>query len=233
MSDPDKLDMPPLGQSQRDDLALVARAAASFVPMFGGVIGEVITEIVSDRQARLEEYVRLMREMLSTLKKDVERLKELANRNMFEDGARAAVQQTNGERIKNIAVCVANGISENGAADNRQRARLIEVVSQLDEDDIRLLDYYQRTDASITRRPIGSEEHLVSQEFSMARLERLNLLKFQPSMVATELPQAVGHPQREILMPQYGSDGDYAGEWVITRLGTLVLESIAIPDADK
>lgn len=222
-----KAQMPELGQSQKDDLALVVRAAASVVPVFGGLLGEVFTEIASDRQERLEEYVRRLFERLEALQLDVNRLLETANRNMFEAGARASVEQTNFERIANIASCVAIGVSDD-ARKKPLRARLIEIVSQLDLEEIQILDSLRR---GLWPHPKGMDPTV--REIATAKLERLNLIRFWPSKTEAKLPQPVGHRQETIEIPEYDHQGFPSGRYQVTQLGDMVLDSVTHGLADQ
>ena len=211
-------DMPGLGPSGRDDLALVVRAAAAAVPFWGGLLGEIFTGIVSDRQERVEEYSRRLLDDLQTLKVDFDRLRQRDNRNLLEEGARASVQQTNAVRIKYIAACVAHGISEE-VRTKLQSARLVRIVSELDEEEIVFLAALQRG-----LPPVAQDA--ATREMLLARLERLNLVRFRPHMTRAELPQAIGQVREEIITPEYDAFGHRKGDFEITQLGTEVLSSI-------
>ena len=56
-----------LEDTQSDSLAATGRALAGLVPMFGGVIGELITKVIpNQRTARIIKYVRELDRRLKT-----------------------------------------------------------------------------------------------------------------------------------------------------------------------
>lgn len=130
-----------LDLTEHDALAATGRALSGLIPMFGGVVGELLTQTIPDqRTERIVCYVRVLNSRLAGME---ERLTQLLanseNVDLIEEGGFQAARATSERRIEQIAALVANGLSTDDA-DTIRRKRLVRLLGQLDEDELLLLD---------------------------------------------------------------------------------------------
>ena len=132
-----------LGEDEHDALAATGRAISGLVPMFGGVIGELITKIIPDqRTERIVRYVRDLNTRLEAFEADLDAiLAEPENIDLIEEGGFQAARATSWERVDRIATMVANGLRSKDA-DLVRRKRLTRLLGQLDDDELVLLNAY-------------------------------------------------------------------------------------------
>ena len=132
-----------LGEDEHDALAATGRAMSGLVPMFGGVIGELITKIIPDqRTERIVRYVRDLNTRLEAFEADLDAiLAEPENIDLIEEGGFQAARATSWERVDKIATMVANGLRSEDA-DLVRRKRLTRLLGQLDDDELVLLNAY-------------------------------------------------------------------------------------------
>jgi len=128
---------------ESDALAATGRALSGLIPMFGGVVGELITKVIPDqRTERIVTYVRNLNQRLEDLDERLEAiLQDPENIDLIEEGGFQAARATTEERIKLIASLVANGLAADDA-DAIRRKRLARLLGELDNDEVTLLDAY-------------------------------------------------------------------------------------------
>ena len=105
---PDTLD-----NNWSDRAALVTKIAASLVPMVGGPLAELITEVIPRlRQDRIVEYLRQLAARIETLEKEnVERISaDVEKIDLIEAGGYLAARATTSDRILKIAEIVFRGL---------------------------------------------------------------------------------------------------------------------------
>ena len=130
---PDKLD-----NDWRDRAALVTKVAASLVPIVGGPLAELITEIIPrQRQERIVEYLRALNTRLKML--ETERINRIMadteKVDLIESGGHLAARATSPERISRLAEIVLRGLESDEANFVRLAARATspERISRLAE----------------------------------------------------------------------------------------------------
>ena len=136
---PDQLD-----SDWRDRAALVTKIAASFVPVFGGPLAELITEVIPrQRQERIVEYLRQLDARLTNLEKErVGRILADAEKiDLIESGGYLAARATTSDRISKIAEIVFRGLKADEVNDMR-RKRLLGLFGEIDDDEFLLLNAY-------------------------------------------------------------------------------------------
>lgn len=135
--------MDDLDGTEHDALAATGRALAGLVPLFGGVVGELLTQTIpNQRTERIVSYVRALNRRLATVEERVgELLMEPENADLVEEGAYQAARATTARRIEQIATLVANGLAAD-EADTIRRKRLARLLGELDEDELVLLGAY-------------------------------------------------------------------------------------------
>ena len=141
MSGTDNYD--PLEGDEQDALAASGRAIASLVPLFGGVLGELLTQrIPRQRTDRIVTYLRDLEARLEILEKRPDEAANSEERvDLIEEGAFQAARATSDGRITQIATLVANGLVGEDARFVR-RKRLSSLLGELDDDELILLNAY-------------------------------------------------------------------------------------------
>ena len=133
-----------LDSDKHDRLALVTKVAASLVPVVGGPLTELITEVIPRlRQDRIVEYLRELEARLATLENEkAERiLTDVENVDLVESGGYLAARATSSERLSRIAEIVFRGL-EADEAHVLRRKRLLGLFSEIDDDEFLLLKAY-------------------------------------------------------------------------------------------
>lgn len=137
------IDEDSLDEDARDKLVAAGRAMASALPMVGGIIGEIVTQVVpAQRLDRIVSYLRNLNARLSALELDAEAImRSPESIDLIEEGGFQAARATTNERVEQIATIVANGLNAE-EADEVRRKRLARIFGQLDNDEILLLNAY-------------------------------------------------------------------------------------------
>ena len=133
-----------LDQDFRDRAALITRIAASIVPIVGGPLAELVTEVIPRlRQERIVEYLRELDARLATLeRKQVDGMLEDPEKvDLVESGGHLAARATTSDRIKRIAEIVFRGLSADHANVVR-RKRLVGLFGEIDDDEFLILNAF-------------------------------------------------------------------------------------------
>lgn len=242
--------LPALGANRSDRIASALRALANMAPFIGGALAEIITEIVpAQRIERIETYLRMLVEELTRLtgqqkqtaatveKLLADKMREPANVDLIEDGARLASRALSQQRLAYISRCVASGLLDN-ERDRIRHKRILSIIEQLDDEEILVLDAYGsrghrkfdrlRPPPPVIGAPASVREANALFDAVIAKLERLSLVTFKESTKEVELPQAVGRRVEKLRIPDVDAFGKPKGYRDITHLGRLVLESIGL-----
>jgi hypothetical protein len=132
---------PPLGKTARDTGIALLKGAVGAIPLAGGIIGEVIGEIIpQQRFQRLEVFVRYLNERFEAFDKTeaLARMHDPKNIALFEDGAIQSARALTDGRRERIARIVAYGIT-GGEKQKIEVRRLLELFAQIDDDQIVIL----------------------------------------------------------------------------------------------
>ncbi len=220
---------PDVGNKTTDRLAAIGRSLAGTVPFAGGLLAEVITEIIpNQRMDRVEQYLEYLARRLSELEKSrlAESITKAENIALVEEGAFQAARAIQQERREKIANCVALGIADEDRS-NLKSARILEILAQLDDGDIQLLHAHAGNDRSAFKeiRPepalIGSKSSIIEDnnlyERSHKKLEQLGLLKVRISV------------DTETHLPEFDRfSGEPRGHHYITAIGRLLLHRVGL-----
>jgi len=223
-----------LDNDWRDRAALVTKVAASLVPVVGGPLAELVTEVIPRlRQDRIVEYLReldtrmasLEREKVESFFADAERI------DLIESGGRLAARATSSERISRLAEIVFRGLKTEEASMVR-RKRLIGLFGEIDDDEFLLLNAFGQSYAApaseawemIERPPpavIGSPpeqlDHAALYELGIERLLRLGLLM-----------RRFGTVKRGEYPPFDAESGGFKSHVQISYLGRMLLREAGI-----
>lgn len=224
-----------LEENVKDRLVAIARGAASAIPFAGGLLGEVITEVIPGlRQDRLVKYVRLLEARLSTLEADqIERATSDPERiDLFERGAQQVVRATNDKRINLIVEIVSRGMSLD-EVDIVRRKRLAGLLEQLDDDEVAILNAYGQSYGSTggdpwrdISRPAPPHMQSDVKELDADELFKLgkeNLLRLGL------LRRNYGSVKKGEYPPFDPKDGGFKSRTEISYLGRLLLREIGLP----
>lgn len=133
-----------LNDDWRDRVAQVARAGLSAVPIVGGPLGEVVSEIIPGlRQDRIVKYLRELAARIEMLEQDkIQAVTTDPERiDLIETGGLLAAKATTDERIQRIVSLVFRGLSMDDANIIR-RKRFAALLGEVDDDEIQILNAY-------------------------------------------------------------------------------------------
>lgn len=244
---------PPLGLNKFDRIAASLRALASAVPLAGGVLAEIVTEIVPEQRIdRIERYLRLLAEEMEQRQAaralrvvyaedaTANRMKEPKNIDLIEDGAHLAARALSSERMRYIVHCVANGIEAEDRAKIHHK-RILSLIGQLDDEEILILDAFGSNDPQKFDRVRPEPAHMNSPpaviesnaiyDAAISKLERLSLIDFRSQV--KEFTDRVGSRTEKIVVPEIDAWGQRRGHRHITHLGRLVLRSIGLAKGEN
>lgn len=133
-----------LDANSLDRFASTVKIAGSLVPLVGGPLSALTTEIIPNlRQDRIVKYLRSLEERLTTLEK--EEIDELQNDpkkvDLVESGGFLAARSTSLDRLEQIAEIVFRGLSKNDT-DLIRRKRLLTLFGEIDDDQFLILNAY-------------------------------------------------------------------------------------------
>ncbi|KCZ99699.1 hypothetical protein HPO_04910 [Hyphomonas polymorpha PS728] len=224
-----------LDRNTRDVLAAVAKGAVGAVPFVGGILGEIISEVIpGQRQDRLVKYLRLLEQRLSQLEQDkIDRaIGDPERIDLFERGAHQAVRATTDERIAQIVEIVFNGMSRDDA-DIVRRKRLAGLLDQLDNDEIGILNAYGQSYGSgksdpWTEIPRPAPVNMKSttseiDDDALFNLGKENLLRLGL------LRRNFGTVKKGEYPPFDANSGGFKSRMEISYLGRLLLREIGLP----
>lgn len=130
-----------LDTNAKDRLVAATRGALNAVPFAGGILGELITEVIpGQRHDRIVAYIRLLESRIGAMEAAAASA-ALANPekiDLIERGGFQAARATSRERIAQIVEVVAHGL-EADAAEIIRRKRLIELLGEIDDDEVAVL----------------------------------------------------------------------------------------------
>lgn len=223
-----------LDNDWRDRAALVTKVAGSLVPVVGGPLAELVTEIIPRlRQDRIVEYLRVLNTRMASLEREkVDGLLADAERiDLIESGGHHAARATSSERISRLAEIVFRGLKTD-EANLVRRKRLIGLFGEIDDDEFLLLNAYGQSYAApasqawemIDRPPpavIGSSleqlDDATLYELGTEHLLRLGLLERRFDTVKTgEYP------------PFDTKSGGFKSHLQISYLGRMLLREAGI-----
>lgn len=226
-----------LGANEQDALAATGRALSGLVPMFGGVVGELITKIIPDQ--RTDRIVAYVRDLNGRLEELGEKLSSLLldpeNIDLIEEGGFQAARATTAERIELIATMVANGLAAEDA-DVVRRKRLARLLGELDNDEVMLLDAYgQSYGGGGARDPFANlnrpEPSHMGSSVSQIDAEKLYEVGRENLLRLGLLEKNYRNPPRGQAPIFDTRKGDYEHSVEISYLGRLLLRFIARPSS--
>lgn len=223
-----------LDTNAKDRLVAAARGALAAVPFVGGLLGELVTEVIPGlRQDRIVAYLRLLEERVATMEAASAKA-ALANHekiDLIERGGFQAARATSRERIAQIVEVVARGLAA-GDAEVIRRKRLIELLGEIDDDEAAILTAYGRSYAGGDRnafdaisRPdpphLGAGRAVIEQnqlyELGKDHLLRMGLLE-----------QNYGNVKKGQLPEFDAKAGGFKGRIQISYLGRMLLREMGI-----
>ncbi|MDO6965791.1 hypothetical protein [Rhizobium alvei] len=232
-----------------DYTVAAGRGGAGFVPVLGGVIGEIITQLVPNQRVdRLAKYLGMLDNRVEVMEHHI---KEFIKNDpesiaLIEDGAYAAARATSPDRLEKIVACVESGL-KGMSEEGYWRRRLLSIYCELSDEETALLyKFYQSSVIQIGPKPPSDNQNKdnnkpkaiknakerleLSQsiEASSAKLERVGLLFFANQLQKTERFTSDHTKVSPQLLPIFESSGRPKGKRRITYLGLRLLLSIGM-----
>lgn len=219
-------DRSPLDTHLRDHLVATVRGATSFVPVVGGILGEVISAVIpGQRLDRLATYLERLAARVAAMERGVQErlLTDKPRIDLIEEGGHQAARALSDGRIDRIVDAVTRGIVGEDA-DIVRRGRLLRMFGELDDDEMLILnafgrdlarsdpnawDAIDRPDPAMVGATKDALDRSVLYEAGQAHLLRLGLLRMRD----TNLPQTI----------------DFRHGVSVTPLGRLLLQEIGLP----
>ncbi|WP_337829249.1 hypothetical protein [Pseudonocardia sp. TMWB2A] len=223
-----------LDDQLRDQLVVIGKGVASLIPLVGGPLAEIIGVVVPGQRAdRIVEYLRKLASRVDELDAHVkDRLAANADKiDLIEEGGYQAARATTQQRIEQIVEAVSRGLKADDS-DIIRRKRLLRMLSELDDDQVSLLNAYGRSFAGIDRnafdvinRPnpihLGSTPEEIEQD-NLYQLGRESLLKLGL------LEKQYSSPSRG-QSPEFDTrKGDFKHSVQISGLGRMLLKEIGL-----
>lgn len=223
-----------LDNNAKDHLAAATRGALGAMPFVGGLLGELVTEIIPGlRQDRIVAYLRLLEERVAAMEGSSAKA-ALANPekiDLIERGGFQAARATSPGRIDQIVEVVARGLAADDAEIIR-RKRLMELLGEIDDDEAAILVAYGHSYAGGDRnafeaisRPdpphLGAGRAVIEQnqlyELGKDHLLRMGLLELNCGNV------------KKGQLPEFDArKGGFKGRVQISYLGRMLLREMGI-----
>jgi len=130
-----------LDTNAKDRLVAATRGALSAVPFVGGLLGELVAEVIpGQRQQRIVSYLRLLEERIAAMESGEAKaaLESPEKIDLIERGGYQAARATSAERIARIVEVVSRGL-QTDEAEIIRRKRLIGLLGEIDEDEAAIL----------------------------------------------------------------------------------------------
>jgi hypothetical protein len=124
------------------------KAAASMLPVVGGLVGYAIDQLPARQLARVVRYLHLLSDQCNGMQAEIDELRlhwdhrpEAAG--LFEAGMTAAIHTPTDSRLKRLARVVASGLTA-GEVEAMSAARRIRLIQEIDDGEFTLLCVVER-----------------------------------------------------------------------------------------
>jgi hypothetical protein len=223
-----------LGENFRDRLVAIGKGAASFVPIAGGPLAEIVGAVIPGQRAdRIVAYLRALSARFAALEADMQQaVAENATKiDLIEEGGFQAARATSTERIGQIVEAVARGLGENDT-DVIRRKRLLVLFGELDDDEVALLNAYGRSyaggdDDAFERINRPDPTHMQSTRTDMDR-ERLYEAGREHLLRLDLLKRNYGSVRKGQLPDFDANKGDFKHIVEVSYLGRMLLSEIGL-----
>jgi hypothetical protein len=140
------MDISSLGKKVPDRIAVALRSAVTLIPVAGGLLAEIISEIIpNQRLDRVENFLLALTTEMHLEKNTNYPKSEGPQLELLETGIRAASATSSASKIKYLAKTVSKGLTQDDGEAIRAQ-RLARIISELDpEEIIILLSHTRRT----------------------------------------------------------------------------------------
>ena len=215
-------------------LRSLLKIAASLVPVVGGALAELVTEVIPrQRQARIIEYLRELDARLANLEKETVDgiLADCEKVDLVESGGYIAARATSSERIERIAEIVFRGLETNEATLVR-RKRLLGLFGDVDDDEFLLLNAYGQSYGGQSARAWEAIDRPPPAAFGSS-LEQVNDAKLydlgkQNLLRLGLLERKYDQVKRGEYPPFDANEGGFKSRIQISYLGRMLLKEAGI-----
>ncbi len=223
-----------LDTNAKDRLVAATRGALAAVPFVGGLLGELVTEVIPGlRQDRIVTYLRLLEDRVRAMEEASAKaaLADPEKIDLIERGGFQAARATSPARIAHIVDVVARGL-ETDEAEIIRRKRLMELLGEIDDDEVAILTAYGRSYGgggrnafAVISRPdpphLGAGREVIDQnqlyELGKNHLLRMGLLE-----------RNYGNVKKGQLPEFDAKAGGFKGSVQISYLGRMLLREMGI-----
>lgn len=143
-----KHDMLDLKTNAADYIAAVTRVVGSAIPVVGGLLTEVITQIIPKQKIdRLVEYLKIIDQRLSYQEEKIERFKAAVESDqgsdLFEEGMVQASRALSDERRYHLANLITHSLTKDEISYSESK-KLLNLYSELTDPELIILVYYSK-----------------------------------------------------------------------------------------
>ena len=231
-----------LDDNWRDRLVAIGKGVASFVPLAGGPLAEIIGSVIPGQRAdRITFYLRELAGRVDEL--DVEVQNSLGANSekidLIEEGGFQAARATSKERIDRIVEAVRRGLNE-ADADLVRRKRLLLILGEIDDDELSLLNAYGRKYAGRDRNAFSAvnQPDPVHMQSTPAQIEQNHLYQAgrEHLLRLGLLTRNYGNVKKGT-MPEFDSRaGHFKHSVEVSGFGRMLLKEVGLEapfDADQ
>lgn len=223
-----------LDTNAKDRLVAATRGALNAVPFAGGLLGELITEVIpGQRHDRIVAYIRLLEVRIAAMEAESTSaaLRNPEKIDLIERGGFQAARATSPERIAQIVEVVAHGL-EADEAEIIRRKRLMELLGEIDDDEVAILTAYGRSYAGGDRGAFDAVSRpgppFLSAPREVIEQNKLYDLGIDHLLRMGLLERRFGNVKKGE-MPEFDSKtGGFKGTVQISYLGRMLLRQMGI-----
>lgn len=235
--DKNQNDYPDLENKTQDGLALVLKGAAGAIPYAGGIVAEIIGELIPNQRVdRIVAFLQLLDQKVAHMEKEyLERqLRDKHNTDLFEDACFQASRALGEERLEYIANALANSLTQE-VVNYLSKKKLMWLLGELNDSEVIILTAYyypQYTDEgkefwkkheTVVKTPAitntSSEKEFEEATFKRSFRERLSQLELiKPRYKKTKRGEFPEFDQKTGRMKASGYE--------ITRMGRTLVRFI-------
>jgi hypothetical protein len=213
----------PLDETAGEKLLPIMRGLVGIIPVVGGLLGEIITEVIPHQRAdRVSAYLRLLAVRLEALEaRAKDRIATDEQRvALIEDGVYQASRAVGSDRLQQLVACVVAGVSSDDRDQDYHR-KLLEALGQLSDYDLLALQAHVsdgiKEKVAPPRPYVGprkSEDIRANAHWNVtrAKLERLDLLRAHE----IDLQEADPSKGRKLRITRFGLDLMHSAEIIHT-----------------
>ncbi len=233
----DHEDMPNLNSNTQDKIALVLKGSAGAIPFAGGIIAEVIGELIPNQRIdRIATFLKILEQRVGKIENThlKNQLRQEQNIDLFEDACFQAIRALSNERLEYIANVFANSLTQE-EVEYLFKKKLMWLLGQLNDNELLMLRAYASPSYTKEGKEFWKKHEAVvrisspilsatEKEVEKATLKRSFLERLVQLGLITQIyqkPKKGGFPEFDIKTGKIKSKG-----YKITLLGKTLVRYI-------